>query len=237
MAGGAIPMPGPSTPDAGLHAALRGSLAPASEPADALCGVLLAAGPGRRWRATAGDDDKLMHPLSDGTPVVVAAARALHSVLPRSVAVVRGDLDDVAAAVEACGLQVIRVPLGELGMGHNIATAVLATRWAEGWVVTLGDMPWTQPHSIAQVAAALHRGEALAAPYFQGTRGHVIGFGASQRADLLHLSADHDVRDLLERHSEQLHAINVDDPGVLLDLDLPDSLLQTLGRGKLSPPP
>lgn len=239
MAGGAIPLPAPSPsgpPLGAMRAALR-SVAPASDPADTLCGVLLAAGPGRRWRATAGDEHKLMHALSDGTPVVVAAARALHSVLPRSVAVVRGDLDDVAAAVEACGLQVIRVPLGDLGMGHSIATAVLATSWAEGWVVTLGDMPWTQPRSIEQVADALRRGEALAAPYYQGTRGHVIGFGASQRSDLLHLSADHDVRDLLDRHADQLHAISVDDPGVLLDLDLPDSLVQELGAGALSPPP
>lgn len=209
----------------------------ASEPDDALCGVLLAAGPGRRWRvsATPSDDDKLMHRLSDGTPVVVAAARALRRVMPRSVAVVRGDLDEVASAVEDCGLQVIRVPLGELGMGHSLATAVLSTNWAHGWVVTLGDMPWIRPHSIAQVAQALREGRELVAPYYHGTRGHVIGFGPSQRVDLLHLSQDHDVRDLLVRHADQLHGVAVDDPGVLLDMDLPGSLFQDLGVDNESP--
>ncbi len=202
---------------------------PRLEPADTVCGVLLAAGPARRWRASGSDDDKLMHPMADGTPVVVAAARALHEALPRCIAVVRADQDEVAEALDGCGLQVVRVPLGDLGMGHSLATAVLASNWAEGWVVTLGDMPWTQARSIAQVAAALRAGAPLVAPYYQGTRGHVLGFGASQRTELLHLSADLDVRELLNRHADMIQSIPVDDPGVLVDVDLPDSLLHDLG--------
>lgn len=197
-----------------------------------VCGILLAAGVGRRWQASGPGDDKLMHPLSDGTPVVVAAARALHQAVPRAVAVVRSDLDAAAAALEACGLQVIRLPSGDLGMGHSLAAAVRATPWAHGWVVTLGDMPWVKAHTVWQVADAVSHGQDLVAPYYCGTRGHVLGFGANQRTELAQLSADGDVRELLARHADQLQRVTVDDPGVLLDVDLPDSLVRGLVDGE-----
>lgn len=49
---------------------------------DRIVGILLAGGSARRFGA-----DKLLHPLPDGVPIAVAAARNLAAALPRVVAV------------------------------------------------------------------------------------------------------------------------------------------------------
>jgi molybdenum cofactor cytidylyltransferase len=56
-------------------------------------GILLAAGQGTRFGT-----NKLLHPLADGTPMAVACARTLRSVLSHCIAVV----DDAHSAVAGC---------------------------------------------------------------------------------------------------------------------------------------
>ena len=61
-----------------------------------IAGLLLAAGRGRRFGS-----DKLLHPLPDGEPVVLASARSLRAALTRAVALVRPDQPQLAARLAA----------------------------------------------------------------------------------------------------------------------------------------
>jgi molybdenum cofactor cytidylyltransferase len=184
-------------------------------------GVLLAAGHGRRWLAAGGDTDKLMHRLPDGTPMVVAAARALNDALPRSVAVVRPADAAVAHALRACGLHVVWADEESGGLGQNLAMAVASTPSADGCVVSLGDMPRVQTSTVAAVAEALADGHTLAAPFYRGERGHPVGFGKVLKPALLALRGDVGARELLRSNAQDVHRINVDDEGVLIDMDVP----------------
>jgi molybdenum cofactor cytidylyltransferase len=186
-----------------------------------LTGVLLAAGHGRRWTAAGGAPNKLLHRLPDGTPVVVAAARSLVSALPRSVAVVRRSDDGTAALLAECGLELLLVDDAEAGLGDNLARAVAATPDATGWVIALGDMPFIRAGSIAAVADALRSGKPLAATRHRGQRGHPVGFDASCGQALTELRGDRGAAALLQRDADRLWLVDVDDEGVLLDLDLP----------------
>lgn len=186
-----------------------------------LAGVLLAAGHGRRWTAAGGAPNKLLHRLPDGTPVVVAAARSLVSALPRSVAVVRRSDDTTAALLSQCGLRIVFVDDAQAGLGNNIARGVSATPEAAGWVIALGDMPYIRPDSIAAVADALRSGSPIAATRHRGQRGHPVGFDASSGPALGELRGDRGAAALLQRDADRLQLIDVDDAGVLLDLDLP----------------
>ncbi len=184
-----------------------------------IVGLLLAAGQGRRFGA-----DKLRQPLADGTPVAVAAARALKAACPESVAVLRPEQDELAGWLAAEGLTVIRAAAAHGGMGHSLAAGVAASPDADGWLVALADMPRIRVATHRSVADAIANGAALAAPTYAGQRGHPVGFAARWRDALMALEGDEGARSIVRRNAGLLHAIGTDDPGVLQDVDTPADL-------------
>jgi len=124
-----------------------------------IVGLLLAAGQGRRFGA-----DKLMQALANGTPVAVAAARALKAACADSIAVLRPEQDALAVLLEAEGLTVVRCAVAHSGMGHSLAAGVAAGGDTDGWVVALADMPCIGVPTLRRVAEAIAGGAALAAP-------------------------------------------------------------------------
>lgn len=183
-------------------------------PERSLTGVLLAAGAGSRFGG-----GKLLHPLTDGTPVGLAALRNLRQALSRVVVVVRPGDTALAATFAGEGVPVIECAEAVDGMGHSLAAAVRAEAHAAGWVVALGDMPRVAAHSIEAVIVALHSGARIAVPTYQGKRGHPVGFAASCREQLLALHGDAGARSLLQRYAAEVVVVEVDDPGILQDVD------------------
>ncbi len=184
-----------------------------------IVGLLLAAGQGRRFGG-----DKLLQPLADGTPVAVAAARALKAACADSIAVLRPEQDALAALLEAEGLRVVRCAAARSGMGYSLAAGVAASRDARGWLVALADMPCIRVATLQAVAELIGGGAALAAPSYAGRRGHPVGFAARWRDALLALEGDEGARAILEQSRFLLHVLETDDPGVLQDVDSPADL-------------
>jgi molybdenum cofactor cytidylyltransferase len=177
-------------------------------------GILLAAGQGRRFGG-----NKLLHPIDDGTPMVLASARPLHAVLSEIVAVVDDADGEVARLLAQAGLRVTCNPLARTGVGTSIACGVAASLHAGGWVIALGDMPFIPQTIVRAVVESLARGADIVAPVYHGQRGHPVGFSARHAAALMGLSADEGARVLITAHRDSLELIEVDDRGVLLDID------------------
>jgi len=184
-----------------------------------IVGLLLAAGQGRRFGG-----DKLLQALADGTPVAVAAARALKAACVDSIAVLRPEQDALASLLEAEGLRVVRCAAARSGMGHSLAAGVAASRDAHGWLVALADMPCIRVATLQAVAELIVGGAALAAPSYAGRRGHPVGFAARWRDALLALEGDEGARAILQQSRFLLHVLETDDPGVLQDVDSPADL-------------
>jgi len=182
-------------------------------------GILLAAGAAHRFGG-----DKLLASLQDGTPVGAAACRAMHAALGRVVAVVRPGDDALASALAACGATIVHCAGAHEGMGASLACGVAATADAQGWVVGLADMPWIAPATIRSVADAIASGASIAAPVHGGERGHPVGFSAAHRDALMALSGDEGARSIVAHGGIELVRIDVDDPGVLRDVDTPGDL-------------
>ena len=72
---------------------------------------------------------------------------------------------------------------------------------------------------MRRVADAVGGGTPIAAPRFNGTRGHPVGFSRRFASELAALRGDSGARDVLERHRSEIVLIDCDDPGVLLDID------------------
>jgi molybdenum cofactor cytidylyltransferase len=182
-------------------------------------GILLAAGSASRFGS-----DKLAHRLDDGTPIAVASARHLREALPRSLAVVRSAHSALADMLRQEGMLIVECAQASEGMGVSLAAGVRASADAAGWLVALADMPFIRPDTIRRVAERLVEGEAIVAPFFGGVRGHPVGIAGSLRGRLESLRGDEGARSLLRENSDRVARLDVDDPGVLRDIDTPDDL-------------
>jgi molybdenum cofactor cytidylyltransferase len=182
-------------------------------------GVLLAAGYSKRFGS-----NKLLESLpaggpDAGTPIALASARHLLDALPRSLAVLRPRAQRLGKLLRDAGCSTVICRNAAEGMGVSLAAGVRAAADADGWVVALADMPFIRTESIRAVAGALERGAPLAAPSFRGERGHPVGFARAFYEELASLSGDSGARELLARHRDRLTLCEVDDPGVIRDID------------------
>ncbi|HZZ11651.1 MAG TPA: nucleotidyltransferase family protein [Paraburkholderia sp.] len=185
-------------------------------------GVLLAAGFGSRFDPD-GRHNKLLARMPDGTPVAHEAAHRLLRVVTRVLAVVRPGSDTLARLLNDAGCDVVFIAGAERGMGASLAAGIDASSDAEGWIVALADMPRIAIPTIESLARTLDDGASLVAPFYQGQRGHPVGFGIAHRDALMTLDGDTGARSLLM--SQPLVRLDVDDPGILRDVDTPDDLL------------
>jgi len=179
--------------------------------------IVLAAGTGSRFE---GQGHKLTQALGD-TTVLGATLRQVIASRLRLVVVTTSALRDMVKTWVATQ-DVIVVPAaspdhGErLGMGYSIAAGVRARGDASGWLVLPGDMPLVKPATLRAVASALaHHSVAFA--QYQGQRGHPVAFSAELYSELAVLSGDEGARRILARYPAA--AVEVDDPGALLDID------------------
>jgi len=192
--------------------------------AAAIRGILLAAGYSKRFGS-----NKLLQALpagspQAGTPIALAAARHFLDALPDSVAVVRPRAQKLAKILRDAGCNTVMCKNAGEGMGTSLAAGVRATPDANGWIVALADMPFVRPETIRTVAKALQEGASIAAPSFQGKRGHPVGFARRFYEELSSLRGDDGARLFLKQHPDWVTLFEVDDPGVLRDIDKPSDL-------------
>ena len=187
-------------------------------------GILLAAGYSKRFGS-----NKLLQALpagspDAGTPIALAAARHLLEVLPESVAVMRPRAQKLGGILRDAGCNTVVCKNAGEGMATSLAAGVRATPDADGWIVALADMPFIRPETIRAVVNALRNGAVISAPAFRGERGHPVGFARRFYAELCSLHGDHGARPLLTQHPDSVSVLEVDDPGVLRDIDEPSDL-------------
>lgn len=184
--------------------------------------IVLAAGKGSRF---VGADHKLAQNLGALTVLGTTLQHAIASHLQVVVVTTQG-LTDVAcrsvAARDVIVLPEVGTP-GEtaLGMGYSISVGVGARPDAAGWLILPGDMPRVQPSTLQAVARQLEH-HAVAYAQYKGRRGHPVGFSPELYSELIALSGDEGARRLIARYPA--FGVEVDDPGVLVDVDTQSDL-------------
>ena len=179
--------------------------------------IVLAAGLGSRFT---GPSHKLTQPLGAGSVLGQTLVNAIESRLPVTVVTTAGLAAEASRWVARRDVVVLpdvgSPGAGLLGMGASIATGVAARPQAGGWLVLPGDMPMVKASTLLQVAAGLAQHAVVYAQY-RGRRGHPVAFGAELFSDLVQLSGDEGARRVMARYPSL--GIEVDDPGVLMDVD------------------
>jgi molybdenum cofactor cytidylyltransferase len=182
--------------------------------------IVLAAGRGSRFR---GERHKLEEDMGNGSVLGSTLRNVIESGLPFAV-VTTAALEPVARR-HAPGADIVVLPEADggqvMGMGYSIANGVCAHSQAPGWLILPGDMPLVQPETLHAVARALEHHPVAYAQY-RGRRGHPVAFAAELYSELATLTGDEGARRLVARYPA--FGVEVDDPGVLLDVDTMEDL-------------
>ena len=128
--------------------------------------------------------------------------------------------------LEEAGCEILESPHTVRGMGASLAAGVAASSDADGWIVALGDMPFIEPATIAAVRERLEHGALLAAPILRasGQRGHPVGFSRALHSALAAVVGDEGARSVIAQNREEILLVEVDDPGIVTDIDAPSDL-------------
>lgn len=184
--------------------------------------IVLAAGQGSRFWAEAGQDKLLADCVGlDGVtrPVIEQVLLSLPTRIERRWVVTLPERHEVIRLARAYGCEVLL--LESAGMGDSLAAAVAASGSADGWLVVLGDMPFIRSSSIERVIDGV-KADGISVPVQAGQYGHPVAFGRAFGPGLMALSGDRGAKSLFAQAS--VHEVVVDDPGVLWDVDVPQSL-------------
>src|SRR6516225_9947332 len=193
--------------------------------------VVLAAGAGSRYH---GPQHKLSETLGGERVLVRTLRNALASQMPVVLVVSERIAHEVAGLVPARDLVVVdALSQRTWGMGDSIAAGVAMRASAGGWLVLPGDMPLVRPASLRAVAGALDQ-QPIAYAQHRGRRGHPVGFAAEMFSELVMLKGDEGARRLLARYPTA--PVELDDPGVLIDIDTVADLAAARRRISDAPP-
>jgi molybdenum cofactor cytidylyltransferase len=110
-------------------------------------------------------------------------------------------------------------PLPERGMLSSLQCGLASLPDdVDAVLFTPADLPSILSSTIAAVAAS---DAAITIPRRGGRNGHPVRVSRTIAAELLSLPADAQARDVLHRHRPETLFLDVDDPGILYDVDTP----------------
>ncbi len=196
-----------------------------------IAALILAAGLSRRM----GKANKLLAEI-DGAPMVVRAAESVLASKAAPVIVVTGhEAERVRAALAGRALAFVHNPDYAGGLASSLRRGLAALPAdADGVLVALGDMPRVKPAQLDRLIAAFNplEGRAICVPTAHGKRGNPVLFARRFFPEMVRLKGDTGARQLIGQHHELVAEVEMDDEGVLIDVDSPDKLVKLRAEGK-----
>ena len=184
-------------------------------------GILLAAGAGRRF-----GNDKRRARLHDGTTLLQRSLDRFAAVCDTTLLVLGPREDAQALGLHPPpGVTVMNAPRSAGGTGFSLADAIGCAE-AQAWdacLVSLGDKPFISERTLHTVRELLARHD-FVVPTHGGAHGHPVGFARRYFAMLARLEGDAGARGLIREHGGEACFVELDDAGMLADVDTPEQL-------------
>jgi molybdenum cofactor cytidylyltransferase len=181
--------------------------------------LILAAGGSRRFVA-----DKRLARLPGGSGVLEQTVdHCLQAGLDVLLVLGPGD-EALAEGFEQQGIRTLIATGAAGGMGCSLAAGVAGLVDTAAVLVVLADMPYVKPMTLRGLADRLLSGAGIVRPIYKGRAGNPVGFNSRYLTTLAGLSGDKGARDILRDNPGGLTEWEVDDPGVIEDIDYPEDL-------------
>lgn len=187
--------------------------------------LLPAAGASRRMGRP-----KLLLPVN-GRPMVAGVVEALRGGGVREIVLVTAPGDEALQAwARQNGVTVAINPDPERGMLSTIQEGIgaLSDALTEKWVgeillISPADLPHLQAGTVAELLQKMiETGAPLALPTYHGKRGHPLAIAPWLVSEIDNLNPDIGLKQLRDRHEKDLLEIEVEDAGVVQDVDTPE---------------
>lgn len=191
-------------------------------PSESVVALVLAAGRSRRF----GNDKRRASLPGRGTLL----AATLGTLRPHfaEIWVVLGIEDDPVSLGIAKDIGTIVAEAAERGMGESLAAGIRALNaeiQASAVAVMLGDMPWLSEETLVLLCSRAND-QSIVRPVYCGQSGHPVLFGRRFWPDLELLAGDQGARTVVQQHRDACIEIEVQDPGVVRDVDRPVDLVR-----------
>ncbi len=93
---------------------------------------------------------------------------------------------------------------------------------ADAFLFTPVDSPTVNEPTVSALIENL-RSDAIVIPRYEGRRGHPVLVGRAFIAEFLALEPTAETRAIINRHADKIVYLDVDDPGILADVDDPEA--------------
>jgi molybdenum cofactor cytidylyltransferase len=189
--------------------------------------VVTAAGSAERFGGK-----KLLAPV-DGEPLLDHTIRSLLEGGVTEVIVVvgtdaRGELERDVNAMNDSRVRPVENPDPSRGMFSSIQVGV-ATANGDALVVLPGDMPYVRPETVRAVIAKYRERPAIVSPRYKGKRGHPVVMPLSLRDEIATTAPTANLHEVIKHHQDERVDLDVDDAGVVRDVDTPADLERPSG--------
>jgi molybdenum cofactor cytidylyltransferase len=184
--------------------------------------VVTAAGSAERFGGK-----KLLAPIQ-GRPLLDHTIRSLLEGGVSEVIVVMGaaarpELERDVTVLSDPRVRSVENPDPSRGMFSSIQVGV-ATANGDALVVLPGDMPYVRPDTVRAVIAKYRERAAIVSPRYKGKRGHPVVMPLSLRDEIASTSPTANLHDVIHHHQDDRVDLDVDDAGVVRDVDIPADL-------------
>jgi molybdenum cofactor cytidylyltransferase len=193
-------------------------------------GIILAAGESRRM----GYPKPLLE--VGGRTFIEQIAETMLAVVPRVVIVLGAYRDRVRAAIPRdTRITIVENPNYARGQLSSLKVGLGAIHPdSNGALVQLGDHPLVRVETFRSVADYYDRvDKPIVIARYEGRRGHPVIFDRAVFGELLSAPEEEGARHVVNADPSRVAYVDLDDPGINLDLDTPADLL----RAGLPPPP
>ena len=191
--------------------------------------IILAAGRSRRMGT-----QKLLLPYA-GRTVIRHIVEQIAATSPRRLlAVVANDRAAIERALAGTPASIVVNPDPDGDMLSSVRTGLSAlSDDGQGILIVLGDQPAIRTEVIAELRKVFQSGgQGIVVPANEGRRGHPILFSSAYRQELLTQFDSTGLRGLLEAHPHDVHDVDIPDPSILSDMDVPEDYQRELKRLK-----
>lgn len=202
-----------------------------------IAAIVPAAGQGSRMGG-----GKLLLPVGDAT-VVERTVQSLLEVPVADLVVVIGTYGlAVKHQFQKLPVRLVVNPVSSSEMLDSIKCGlkVIDPKGIDAFLVLPADMPLVLPKTVRQlVSALLNSDKPIAVPVFKGRRGHPVVFRSELYEQVLNFQSPQGIRPLVHGGAFQILQVEVDDEGVIADLDSWDDyrrILKLWWERKETPP-
>jgi CTP:molybdopterin cytidylyltransferase MocA len=179
--------------------------------------------------------EKVLLPFGRSTMLETVLTKLRQAGVERPVVVLRSDFPEAERLARRARAQVVINPHPEEEMLVSIRLGVeTLAESVDAFFVWPADHPAVRPATLLVLAARASR-DAAVIPVFSGARGHPALVGADLVSEIARIAPEEGLRQLWRARRDAVREVTVDDPGVLENLDDPESYDRARRRERESP--